>query len=96
MDEETTFTNEEKDRINYLYGTQFEDITPEDAELIAKWEGFKAKQEADFQARQQAIREENELRKEQAKAEFDVAMSNLQALQNAALARLELLTNGQA
>ena len=40
------FTNAEKERINQLYGTDFENITPEDALLIGRWEAWKATQES--------------------------------------------------
>ena len=52
------FTNEEKERINQLYGNDFQDIAPEDAQLIARWEAWKAVQESEHQAKLQAMQDE--------------------------------------
>lgn len=93
---EATFTNEEKDRINNLYVNGFEDITPDDAELIGRWEAYKAQQDAEFQAKLDAIREENEMRLQQAQTVYETAIDNLNALANAAIARFERLNDGKA
>lgn len=91
MDE---FTVAEKDRINLLYGTDFADITPEDAELIARFERYKAINEERFLNEMQLRERESQLKMETTKAQHDLAMSNLEELQKAALKRLERLENG--
>lgn len=54
------FTNEEKERINQLYGNDFKDITPADALLIGRWESWKALNEDEHRAKIDAIREQSE------------------------------------
>lgn len=83
------FTNDEKHRIDMLYGTDFKDIKPEDAQLIARWEQFKATQNAELQAKLDAIAEESAAKVEQAKKTAEYARKNLADLKNKALARLE-------
>lgn len=83
------FTHEEKERINNLYGNDFKGITPEDAELIGRWEAWKALQESEHKAKIEAMRAETQAKLEAVQAESAKAMENLEALQQAALARLE-------
>lgn len=85
------FTNEEKERINQLYGNDFADITPDDAQLIARWESWKATQESEHMAKLQAFETEAQAKVEDSKRLSDKAMENLEELKNAALARLERL-----
>ena len=89
------FTQEEKERINQLYGTDFKDITPDDAMLIGRWEAGKATQESEHQAKIEAIKAETELKLQQSETEFAQAMSNLNELHQAALKRLEVFDNGK-
>ena len=88
MDE---FTNEEKYRIDALYGTDFEDITPEDAQLIARYEAYKAKEDERIQAEIKTMQAETEQRLAYAKEQQKQAMDNLNELHERALARLERL-----
>lgn len=83
------FTNEEKERINQLYGNDFKGITPEDAALIGRWEAWKATQQGEYQAKLEALQAETQAKIETAQAESDKAMENLEAMRQAALARLE-------
>ena len=85
------FTNAEQERINQLYGNDFEGITPDDAQLIARWESWKATQEAEYRAKTDALKEELQAKIEDSKRVTDKAMENLEELKNAALARLERL-----
>ena len=85
------FTNAEQERINQLYGHDFEDIQPEDAELIARWEAWKASQDLEYQAKTDALKAETAAKMEDSKRIADKAISNLEELKNAALARLERL-----
>lgn len=89
------FTNEEKERINQLYGNDFKDITPEDAALVGRWEAWKATNESEHQAKLDAIKAETEMKLENARRESEQAMNNLEELKNAALARLEGIDNGK-
>lgn len=89
------FTNEQKQRIDYLYGNDFKDITPEDALLIAQWEQAKAINDAEFQAKMRAIEVETQARIEGANERAAQAMGNLQELHARALERLERIENGQ-
>ena len=91
MDE---FTVAEKDRINLLYGTDFADITPEDVQLIARFERVKAVGAAKFQAEMELMQQESQAKIETTQALHEQAMANLQELQQAALERLERIEDG--
>ena len=82
------FTQEEKERINQLYGTDFKDITPDDALLIGRWEAWKATQESEHQAKLDAIKAESEENLNNSKMIADKAMDDLQTLTNMAIERL--------
>lgn len=94
MEELAQFSNVEKERINQLYGNDFEGITPNDAILIARWERAKAIEESEHAARMQAIKAESQANLEQSRAFFDKAMENLNAQHEAAMKRLEAFDNG--
>lgn len=89
------FTNEEKERINILYGNDFTDIKPEDASLIARWEQAKALRDAEFQQQSELAKAETEARIVAANEHAAQAMSNLKELHAKALERLERIENGQ-
>lgn len=89
------FTNEEKARINALYGNDFKEIKPEDAALIARWEQYKAEQNAVLQAKTNAIKLEALNNIENANEIATIAKNNLKALKDVALARLERIDNGK-
>ena len=53
------FTNEEKDRINKLYGNDFKgELTPDDVKLIANWEHYKIENDMEYQLK---IKEQDEI-----------------------------------
>lgn len=89
------FSNEEKERINQLYGNDFKDIKPEDALLIARWESWKATQEDEHKAKIETLKVESAARLETIKQEADYAMKTLQELRDAAVARYERASNEQ-
>lgn len=89
------FTNEQKQRIDYLYGNDFKDITPDDALLIAQWEQAKALNDAEFKKQCELAQAETQARIEAANERAAQAMSNLQELHAKALERLERIENGQ-
>ena len=88
------FTNEQKQRIDYLYGNDFKDITPDDAMLIAQWEQAKALNDAEFQAKISAIEAETQAKVENSREMHEQAMSNLKEMHQAAMKRLESVENG--
>ena len=88
------FTKAEIERINQLYGTDFEGITPEDAPLIARWETARALKSAESKAREEALMAEMQANVEQSQALYEQAASNLQELHEAALKRLEVFNDG--
>lgn len=88
------FTNEEKERINQLYGTDFKDITPDDALLIGRWEAWKATQESEHRAKIEALKTESDIKAQYAQEEHEKAMNDLQELYDAALKRLEMIEDG--
>ena len=88
------FTNAQKQRIDQLYGNDFEGITPEDALLIAQWEQAKAINEAEFQAKMSAIEAETKAKIENSREMHEQAMSNLQEMHDAAMERLKAVENG--
>ena len=91
MDE---FTKSEIERINMLYGTDFEGITPDDAKLIARFESNKATREAEFKAYEDALMQKTQNEIAQSQALYEQAKSNLQELHDLALARFEAVSNG--
>lgn len=89
------FTQAEKERINELYGNDFQGITPDDAVLIGRWESWKALNEDEHKAKIEAIKAESDLKLEQSKTEFQQAIDNLRELHDRAVERLENLSNGK-
>lgn len=90
MDE---FTKAEIERINQLYGNDFEGITPDDAKLIGRWEAQKAANSEIVKAQTEAIRSESKARVKQSEELHKIAKSNLETLHDAAVARWEAVKN---
>ena len=90
------FTNEEKERINKLYGNDFKDIKPEDAELIGRWERMKAQEEEEHRAKLEALEAETKEKLENVKRQAAYAMESLKIKRDNAKARLERIENGKA
>lgn len=91
MDE---FTIDEKQRIDMLYGTDFEGITSEDAKLIARYEAWKTRQETLGNVEAEQIRATAENNRINANKYAEQAMQALEDMKAAALARLESIENG--
>lgn len=91
MDE---FTTDEKQRIDMLYGTDFEEIKPEDAKLIARYEAWKTRQETLGTIEAEQIRATAENNRANANEYAKQAMQALEDMKVAALARLESIENG--
>ena len=83
------FTIEEKERINQLYGHDFEGATPDDIKLICRWEQASAKSDTVFQEQldQQAALAEAKLKEAEETAEL--ARKHQQELHDAIMARYE-------
>lgn len=89
------FTNEEKKRIDLLYGNDLKDVTPDDVQLIAKWERHKLELETEQNARILAISKENEARLSAIEKQAKLAMATLQEMRDAAIKRYEVIVNGK-
>ena len=89
------FTNEEKERINQLYGNDFKDIKPEDAQLIARWESWKATQEDEHRAKIEALEAESAARLEAITNEANYSMETLRELHDLAVARYKGVDDGK-
>ena len=87
------FTQEEKERINQLYGNDFADITPDDATLIARWEAYKAVNDDKHAAEIEAIKAESDARLVEIQEQYAIARANLKELHDLAVARFERLDN---
>ena len=83
------FTAAEIERINKLYGTDFEGITPEDAKLIARWEAHKAEEDARYKAECEARQAQVNAHIEILKTESESLLANLNSMAAIAKARLE-------
>lgn len=92
MDE---FTKEEMHRIDVLYGTDFKDIKPEDAMLIARWEKYRALQDEEAKARFAVIEKEGETRAKEARKTAKLAQQQLTEQANAAMQRFERLLENE-
>ena len=90
------FTNAEKERINQLYGNDFEGITPDDAQLIARWEQYKAESEQANKAEIEALKAETEARLQSIREQHEIAVNTLYELRDKAYERLERVENGKA
>ena len=88
------FSNDEKRRIDVLYGTGFAGITPEDGALIARWEAYKAKTAEEYELKQQALYNETEAKIDHSRELVEQTISTLEELRNRAVARLEMIDNG--
>lgn len=83
------FTNEEKSRIDILYGTDFKDVTSDDVKLIIEWEKAKATENAIDSEANRKMTEEFNARIEASKAEADLAREKLKQLVSDAKKRYE-------
>lgn len=89
------FTNEEKERINQLYGNDFADITPDDALLIGRWEAWKATEDEKHKAEMESMRELSETRINASREEHELAMNNLEELHRLAVERFKAVSDGE-
>lgn len=92
MDE---FTQAEKARINELYATDFEGITPADMPLIQRFERAKTVQDELFQAEVKAMEMESEARIDETRKTAELARERLEERAQRSRERWEVLRNGQ-
>lgn len=92
MDE---FTQAEKARINELYATDFEGITPADIPLIQKFEQQKAVNDARFRAELEAMQKEADVKAAEAHETAALARERLEERAQRSRERWEVLRNGQ-
>ena len=81
------FTNEEKERINQLYGNDFKDIKPEDAMLIGRWEAWKALNDKGYQDEMKSVKDVSDEKLRSAKEQSAYAMETLRMLRDKAFKR---------
>ncbi len=83
------FTNSEKQRIDQIYGNDFQDVTPEDIPLIQKWEQHKATMAAMHSAEIKALEEQNAAKLAAIEAQAEYSMETLKELRRKAAQRYE-------
>ena len=90
------FTNEQKHRIDVLYGEDFKgELTTDDVKLIAEWERYKLENELEYQ---QKVKEQETLAAKQIEIAEDlaaIARKNLSESANRSRQRWERLRYGQ-
>lgn len=89
------FTKAEMDRINQLYGNDFEDINPNDAQLIGRYEAYKAVTDAKVQAEIKALDDESKARLKHDAEIYQIAKQNLELLRDAAMEKYKAVKNEQ-
>lgn len=89
------FTEQERMKIDDLIKRDFENATPDEVRLYAKWEAEKALRDEEFKARLQARADESKAKIAELKRNANSARDGLKALKAAAIARLEQIDNGQ-
>lgn len=94
MDE---FTNEEKHRIDLLYGNdmKLDDFNLDDVKLIQRWESKRAKHDEKVQAEIELMQQESEQRLAESTELFELAKKNVKELVKRSRKRYkELRQNG--
>ena len=97
MSEETNvteeFTSEEKAIINRLIADGFENITPEEVELYARWRSYWAVKNEEFVAFQKRLEQESQARIANEETLKNAAMANLEQMRLASIERLKAIEN---
>lgn len=88
------FTNEEKQRINVLYASDFKDVTTDDIALIQRYERYKAIEDAKVQAELQAIMDKANAQVEETRKTAQLAREQLEEQARRSRERWEALRNG--
>lgn len=80
--------------VDRLINENFENATPEEIEIYAEWTKIHALHDAEFQAKAELRKQENEARIEQFKEQSKKAMDALDALTELAQAKLKAVEDG--
>lgn len=90
------YTEQERAIINDLARRDYADMTKEEVMLFAEWESTKAYIESDLEAKRQALEDETKAKIELARQTEQTALDTLEAMAEAAKARLKAVEDGQA
>jgi len=88
-------TSEMTETVNRLKRENFKDATPEEIEVYAEWSRIMALQSAEFENIRETRERELEERRKNDAAQTKAAIDALEAQRDLALARLEMVKNGQ-
>lgn len=88
------FTEQEQNIITDIHKRNFENLTPDEVQLYARWKTAIALRDTEFQSKQDAMKNEMQARINLTAEIAETAKSNLAELKQAALARLEMIDNG--
>lgn len=82
------FTEQERHTIDDIHKRNFQDMTPDEVQLYARWTATKAVADSEHQAKLELWREMSAARSAARKEQAALAKQNLKELKAAALARL--------
>ena len=90
------YTEQERAIITDLARRDYADMTKEEVMLFAEWESTKAYIESDLEAKRKALEDETKAKIELARQTEQTALNTLEAMAEAAKARLKAVEYGQA
>lgn len=90
------YTEQERAIITDLARRDYADMTKEEVMLFAEWETTKAYIESDLEAKRKALEDETKAKIELARQTEQTALNTLEAMAEAAKARLKAVEDGQA
>lgn len=90
------YTEQERAIINDLARRDYVGMTKEEVMLFAEWESTKAYIESDLEAKRKALEDETKAKIELARQTEQTALNTLEAMAEAAKARLKAVEDGQA
>lgn len=96
MDYMKQITPEMTQKVSELRKSNFKDATPDDIELYAQYTALVKMQEDEFSQRRKQLEEVQAAKMEAVKENAKTSKEALEALRDAALAKLEAVKNGQA
>ena len=88
------FTEAERHKIVELHQREFQNMTPDEVQLYARWQSLKAVSDAAIQAQLTAIENESQARIASTNQIKQAAFANLEAQRDAAIAWYESLIGG--
>ena len=88
------FTEAERKKITELAKREYQNMTPDEVALYARWESLKAVNDAEIQAQLNAIAATTEARISAIESLKQIAFDNLEAQRDAAIAWYESLIGG--